>query len=483
MLDIEDAYEIVGQCGRYQLLLVFFLCFQNFLIPTQMVLMVIVGATPNTDQKNEQNLTTIVTEFHLENSQWKVDLIQSMFMVGYMIGCTFCGQLSDIYGRKKVLLPSVAICGLMNIVGGFTNNWASFMTTRIIAGAATGGCAVCCSLTGELIGAKAWNSIGLIYHVAFSVGIPVLAGLSLWLQDWRMICYVTGAVMSCLSIALCFVMIDSPRWLHSCGRSKEASKLLKMMANRNGRNVPEDFDWTLSPSEKTESSSLLELFRYRRLTVWLLFNAFVWSSAALIYYGLTLSVSDLTPDLYLGITLTGVVEIPAVLLCILLLYSPRVGKKRTVIVTQVFCLIGLAGMCAKPDGEIGWRLSFGLIAKLAVAAGFDVLFLYCIDIFPTSMRTVTVGFSSTIGRLGAIASSFVNLLSTTNQRLPYLVYAVVCAISIVTTLFLPHTDGHPLPQSIEEALDRKRFQKADGEQANLINRESDDMGSRLETNS
>ncbi len=56
----------------------------------------------------------------------------------------------------------------MNIAGGLTNNWTSFMATRIIAGAAAGGCAIACSLTGELIGAKAWNSIGSDIRVLIS---------------------------------------------------------------------------------------------------------------------------------------------------------------------------------------------------------------------------------------------------------------------------------------------------------------------------
>ena len=39
----------------------------------------------------------------------------------------------------------------------------------------------------------------------------------------------------------------------------------------------------------------------------------------LIYYGLTLSAASLTSDLFLGIVLSGAIEIPATIVCIFLM--------------------------------------------------------------------------------------------------------------------------------------------------------------------
>lgn len=61
------------------------------------------------------------------------------------------------------------------------------------------------------------------------------------------------------------------------------------------------------------------------------------------------------------------------------------------------------------DGPTAYRLSFGLTAKLAIASCFNVLFLYCAEIFPTSMRNVACGASSSVARIGSIVAPFINL--------------------------------------------------------------------------
>jgi len=48
-------------------------------------------------------------------------------------------------------------------------------------------------------------------------------------------------------------------------------------------------------------------------------NVLLRFTTSLVYYGLTMSAADFTTDLYVGIVLTGAVEIPAVLICIFLM--------------------------------------------------------------------------------------------------------------------------------------------------------------------
>ena len=73
------------------------------------------------------------------------------------------------------------------------------------------------------------------------------------------------------------------------------------------------------------------------------------------------------------------------------------------------------------DGDIVWRLGFGLPAKLSIAAAFNVLYIYTVEIFPTPLRTISIGFSSTIGRVGAIIAPFITLLVSCIQFLFYLI--------------------------------------------------------------
>jgi len=275
--------------------------------------------------------------------------------------------------------------------------------------------------------------------------------------------------MFLLSILLFFTMIESPRWLHSSGSLEKAEKQLEAIGRKNGKMI-ESGMIQLAPPEAKKSSTLFDLLRHKTLAIWLFIGAFVWISSALIYYGLTLSVTDLTPNLFLGLALSGLVETPASIIIIFFMNSPKFGKRKTLIFTFLICFFGLFGMVVKPDGPTAYRLSFGLTAKLAIASCFNVLFLYCAEIFPTSMRNVACGASSSVARIGSIVAPFINLAEERLLSLPYIIFSVCSFGSVVATFFLPTTDGYPLPQTVHEALNRKpRNKKLESEA--LINEE------------
>ena len=48
-----------------------------------------------------------------------------------------------------------------------------------------------------------------------------------------------------------------------------------------------------------------------------------------------------------------------------------------------------------------------LIGKLSITSAFQVILLYCSELFPTSVRTQGLGITSMVGRTGAIFSPFV----------------------------------------------------------------------------
>ena len=52
----------------------------------------------------------------------------------------------------------------------------------------------------------------------------------------------------------------------------------------------------------------------------------------------------------------------------------------------------------------------GLSNKLAVAGAFALLYVYGAEIFPTQLRLVALGGSSSFARFGAILSPFVPLM-------------------------------------------------------------------------
>ncbi|CAK8683760.1 unnamed protein product [Clavelina lepadiformis] len=448
-MDAETAFHFVGNFGRYQIFLTSFFFLANVVSGMQMVLMVIVGATPNTTIESEMNLTTIVTDFNLYEEKWITDLIQSLYMAGYLVGCFAFGQASDIYGRKPILMLTGILTSIAAFCAGFASSWQTFAVARVFVGLFIGGCGVALFvLMTELLGKKMWAIIGMVYSCFFAMGICLLSGISYALLNWRTICMVTGGLTGVVLVLLCIFVPESPRWLYSTGKFEKSEKILRKLARRNGKDQQVIH---LSPPvhySDIQTHTIVDLLRHKTLGIWLLAMVYIWFTNAFVYYGLTFDASMLSNNLYIGLVLSGVIEIPAVLVCIYLMEVKWIGRKRLLMFLSLFC--GITCIVAIFLMHIAVaKLVLGLAAKLAIAASFAMIYIYSAEIFPTPLRSVAIGTSSTFARVGAIVSPFVSLLSA---KYLFTVFGVLTLLSFLVTLKLPRTLGKPIPQTIEEVV-------------------------------
>jgi hypothetical protein len=51
-----------------------------------------------------------------------------------------------------------------------------------------------------------------------------------------------------------------------------------------------------------------------------------------------------------------------------------------------------------------------LIGKLGITSSFSIIVVYTTELYPTAMRSIGVGASSTVGRVGAMLAPFAPLL-------------------------------------------------------------------------
>ena len=67
------------------------------------------------------------------------NLITTLQMVGGFLGAFLSGQLSDIYGRKNVLIGVYAIFCLSSLWSSFASSWIMYLVLKFIVGAAISG--------------------------------------------------------------------------------------------------------------------------------------------------------------------------------------------------------------------------------------------------------------------------------------------------------------------------------------------------------
>jgi ACDE family multidrug resistance protein len=129
----------------------------------------------------------------LDISQFKVSLVITLFSVPAGIIIPFAGFLSDRFGRKKIIIPGLALYGLGGIVAGISywilgqNSYALLIAGRIIQGFGAAGTApIAMALTGDLFtGKERSRSLGIIeaangFGKVASPILGALIGLITW---------------------------------------------------------------------------------------------------------------------------------------------------------------------------------------------------------------------------------------------------------------------------------------------------------------
>ena len=133
---------------------------------------------------------------------------------------------------------------------------------------------------------------------------------------------VTCDVIHGLTLALYWLLPESPRWLLSVGRVAEAEGIVRQAATFNNIELPEDF--RLAPVQQqadTRRRTILDLLRSPNMRTKTLILFYNWFVNAFAYYGLSLNMGQLTggADIYLNFTVSGLLEIPAYLAALVIL--------------------------------------------------------------------------------------------------------------------------------------------------------------------
>ncbi|KAK1304318.1 Organic cation/carnitine transporter 4 [Acorus calamus] len=121
----------------------------------------------------------------------------------------------------------------------------------------------------------------------------------------------------------------------------------------------------------------------------------------MVYYGLSLNVTNLNTNLHINIVLNAAAEVPAFALTM-----DRIGRKPLTIGTM-----WLAGEACLIGGALGPMKTAGMVCAVfgifAMSGTFHLLGIYAAELFPTVVRNVALGCMSQSAQLGAILAPLV----------------------------------------------------------------------------
>ncbi|XP_032951791.1 solute carrier family 22 member 5 isoform X4 [Rhinolophus ferrumequinum] len=272
-------------------------------------------------------------------------------------------------------------------------------------------------------------------------------------RDWRKL-LLALTVPGVLCAALWWFIPESPRWLISQGRFKEAEVIIHRAAKINGIVAPstlfEPSELQDLSSQKQQSHSILDLLRSRNIRMVTIMSIILWMTISVGYFGLSLDTPNLHGDVYVNCFLSAVVEVPAYILAWLLLqHLPRRYSMATALFLggSVLLFVQLV-----PPDLYYLATVLVMVGKFGVTAAFSMVYVYTAELYPTVVRNMGVGVSSTASRLGSILAPYFIYLGAYDRFLPYILMGSLTILTAILTLFLPESFGTPLPDTIDQML-------------------------------
>ncbi len=330
-------------------------------------------------------------------------------LVGLMLGAFMAGPLADRFGRKRVLLWSVACFGAFSLAAAFAQDLHSLALLRLLTGLGLGGAMPnAITLTSEYCPQRRRSLMVTGMFCGFTLGSAlggIVAAQLLPLFGWRSVLALGGVLPLSLLPVLILALPESVRFLV---RRNASDAQAKAILQRIG-DLPADCQGVCIDEPASAVSPVRQILatplRRGTLALWLAFFM-----SLLIIYGMTNWLPLLIKDT--GLSLSQAALISALFqlggtvgaLC-LGAAMDRFDPHRVL----VLALLGGAG-CLFAIGQchadyallglsvagMGFCISGSQVGANALAAAF----------YPTASRATGVSWAHGVGRIGSVCGTF-----------------------------------------------------------------------------
>ncbi|KAH0509903.1 Solute carrier family 22 member 21 [Microtus ochrogaster] len=213
------------------------------------------------------------------------------------------------------------------------------------------------------------------------------------------------------------------------------------------------FAWSLLQDLNTktpQSHHIYDLIRTRNIRILTIMSIILWLTISVGYFGLSLDTPNLNGNIYLNGFLLAAVEVPAYVLAWLLLQhvTRRYSMAGSLFLGgSVLLLLQLV-----PSDLIYLSTTLVMVGKFGITSAYSMVYVYTAELYPTVVRNMGVGVSSTASRLGSILSPYFVYLGAYDRFLPYILMGSLTILTAILTLFFPESFGVPLPDTIDQML-------------------------------
>lgn len=337
-------------------------------------------------------------------SRAELGVVLSMELIGMAVGSLIMGNLADRFGRRPIILVSLAVVTVGMFAAAGVHSVAALLVVRFITGLGIGGMlASINAMVSEYANDRHRSLCVMLNAGGYPVGV-ILGGSAVSVLlvyfDWRSI-FVFGGCVSAVSLILVWFLL--PESLDYLLLKRPADCLQKI--NRTLKKIGHDLISELPPLQtQPQTAPFKQLFSGSLLAVTLLLT-FAYFCHIMTFYYIIKWIPKLVVDMqYAPSTAGGVLvwanvggALGSVVLGVL---AVRFQLKRLIMAVMVasFVMVAIFGLGA----DDLWQLS--LISALVgffTNAGVVGMYALFAQSFPASIRASGTGFAIGIGRGGA----------------------------------------------------------------------------------
>ena len=390
-----------------------------------------------------------------EDKAWNLTPLQlgglgSYALVGMLIGAMIIGSLSDLIGRKKMLLLSVLVFTVTLLGAALAPTPEIFGMFRLLGGIGMGGIIpVAAALTIEYSAPKRRSfNYGVMYS-GYSLGILIAAVVAIFaLKDWGWRGVVAFGATPILSLPLlAYLLPESLEYLVHHGHVDRARRLASALRIAPFR--PEDWAST-HPDEKADASSrkaaLAVIFssRFARATVFFWVSLFC---GMVLVYGLNTWLPSIMRkagyDLGSSLTFLVVFSLASAIGGIVLgRLADRWGKKPVLVLFYALGALGILALMFR--GSLLVNYVFVALAGVGSISTSLVLTGWVADYYPSHARATATGWALSFARVGAISGPLIGgwiAGAKLGMEWNFILFAIVGALAALTVALIPRPRG------------------------------------------
>ena len=391
--------------------------------------------------------------------------------VGTILGALIGGRLADRYGRKNLLFA----IGILYVTGSLGTalapTHAFLMAFRFLGGVGVGLSSVCAPIyTAEIAPARIRGRlVGLVqFNIVLGILLAYLSNyiIQMIITDekvaWR---WMLGVMLipSVVFLLLLVSVPETPRWLMSRGRDKEAVEISRRLCSTQAESEEQIAEIRQQLAADRTKGSLSDFFsrRYSKVIIFAFIIAMCNQLSginAILYYApeVMKEAGASKDDAYLMSVAVGIMNLIATMAALTVI--DKIGRRSLMIVGSIGYLLSLGfltGVMFMYEGHFDSTSSMlvlvGLLFFIAAHAfgQGSVIWVFISEIFPNKVRGLGQSFGSLTHWVFAAITTFAfpTVIGSWGGGFAFLIFFVcMCGQLFWVLKMMPETKGVPLEE-------------------------------------